>query len=149
MPIADAGFEGDGTTSGSNLLLVRGPTILVTVGLHPEHSPDGTVIPGKSVLALIDTGATLTCIDEALAQELKLPVIDKQTCSGIDGTCELDVYAAQVTAPSLGGISQYGRFGGVKLTQGGQMHQILIGRTFLQHVIMIYDGRTGSVRLSH
>jgi hypothetical protein len=54
---------------------------------------------------------------------------------------------AQVSFPALGFI-QYGTFAGVHLAQGGQQHNALIGRTFLQHFTMIYEGRSGAVTLS-
>lgn len=37
---------------------------------------------------------------------------------------------------------------GVKLSQGGQGHQALIGRNLLASMVLIYDGRTGSVTLA-
>ena len=43
---------------------------------------------------------------------------------------------------------QYGRFTGVDLAAGGQVHKALIGRTFLQYFTMVYVGKTGSVELS-
>lgn len=42
-----------------------------------------------------------------------------------------------------------GAFAGVDLKAGGQIHSALIGRTFLRHFKMIYDGRTGTVSLSN
>jgi hypothetical protein len=36
----------------------------------------------------------------------------------------------------------------VDLKAGGQIHSALIGRTFLKHFKMVYDGRTGTVTLS-
>jgi predicted aspartyl protease len=151
MPIVEAGFIDDATATGPQWLLGVGPTIQVIVGLHPAApmgGAEGTGPASRETFALIDTGATLTCIDDALAQELGLPVIDRQTCSGIGGSHDLDVYAAQIIAPGLGGLSQFGRFAGVKLADGGQAHKVLIGRSFLQSLIMVYDGRTGRVQLA-
>jgi hypothetical protein len=39
-------------------------------------------------------------------------------------------------------------FAGVHLVTGGQIHWALIGRTFLQHYTMVYEGRTGTVTIS-
>ena len=36
---------------------------------------------------------------------------------------------------------QYGIFHGVSLTEGEQPHRALIGRSFLQDMMLIYDGR--------
>jgi hypothetical protein len=42
----------------------------------------------------------------------------------------------------------YGAFAGVHLAAGGQVHQALIGRTFLRNMKMVYDGITGRVTIS-
>ena len=57
-----------------------GPSLAVDVG-HPPGA-DGSVPVGMpsavQVPALIDTGASLSCIDEQLAQDLKLPLINQE-----------------------------------------------------------------------
>jgi hypothetical protein len=42
----------------------------------------------------------------------------------------------------------WGEFAGVQLAAGGQRHQALVGRTFLQRFTMAYDGRTGEVTIA-
>jgi hypothetical protein len=37
---------------------------------------------------------------------------------------------------------------GVRLRAGNQPHQALIGRTLLAAMVLVYDGRDGSVRLA-
>ena len=44
-------------------------------------------------------------------------------------------------------ITHSGQFGGVHLVAAGQRHSALIGRSFLMHFKMTYDGRTGAVEL--
>lgn len=102
--------------------------------------------PSESVFALIDTGATESCIDDQLAKKLGLPIIDKQPCAGAGGTTTLEVYMAMIEIPSIR-FRQYGRFMGVHLAAGGQQHAVLLGRTLLQDMVMIYDGERGSVVL--
>jgi hypothetical protein len=69
----------DGKTAAvepSLALNLRGPIIQVTVTIE-QNTGKGKPLPTpKSGLALIDTGAMVTCIDEEAAQELGLPVID-------------------------------------------------------------------------
>jgi predicted aspartyl protease len=172
MPIADCGFpwylpetHPDGRVtlhSGQDLLLVKGPTIVVEVGFEatlfadPSKTPaialamaQGITVPStlKAVEALIDTGAAESCIDEDLANELQLPLIDKGKCSGVGGQHELNIYLGHIRIPALNQI-QWGRFIGARLTGGGQPHRALIGRAQLKAMILIYDGRTGAVTLS-
>jgi hypothetical protein len=53
---------------------------------------------------------------------------------------------AQVHVPSLP-YTIFGTFSAVDLAAGGQFHHALIGRTFLRHHKMVYDGKTGTVSL--
>jgi hypothetical protein len=56
------------------------------------------------------------------------------------------MHLAQVRAPTLG-FTIYGLFAGVHLKAGGQPHRALIGRTFLQNLTMVYEGKTGTVTI--
>ena len=58
----------------------------------------------------------------------------------------MDAFLVQMYIPSLR-HTIYGRFAGVNLTGGGQRHYALLGRTFLQNFTMVYEGRTGTVRI--
>lgn len=149
MPLVDAGFTKADGLPDFDTLYVYGPTVQVTVGHYspdPE-SPPAAPKPSKAVHALVDTGAYQSCIDSDLAVELGLPVIDKQLISGASGAQEHDVYMAHVTIPGLEFV-QYGRFTGVNLKAGGQEHSVLLGRTFLRSVIMIYDGIRAQVTIA-
>ena len=97
--------------------------------------------------ALVDTGASQTYIDTAVATALGLPIVDKETLSGSAGSHTVDVYLAQIHVPGLG-LTIWGRIAGVNLIAGGQTHAALIGRTFLQYLVMHYDGPTGRVTLT-
>ena len=123
-----------------------GPTLWVTVSHFAQDTQTGEK-PSQVVPALVDTGATESCIDSKLAEELGLPVIDEMDMSGVNGMQRHDVYLASVNIPDLEFL-QYGRFAGVDLRDGGQEHQALLGRTFLQNVILIYDGMRAQVTLA-
>jgi hypothetical protein len=141
------------------MLLKKGPTTAVEIGFDPGlfHTDPAKVQdaikaatatpPAKLVDALIDTGAVDSCIDEDLAQELKLPLIDQADGAGIGGKEKFNVYLGHIRIAALGTI-QYGRFMGVKLKAGDQPHQALLGRTVLQNMVLVYDGRDGTVRLA-
>ena len=78
---------------------------------------------------------------------LNLPVVDRRTVGGIGGAHEVNMHLAHIHIPSLASTI-YGLFAGVGLQAGGQRHQALIGRTFLQGFTMIYEGRTGTPLIS-
>jgi hypothetical protein len=126
-PSCECGFDDiPGGQKGSVLLVSQGPTLLK---------------------ALVDSGATESCIDSLLAAQLNLPIVDRRNVSGVHGSDPVNMHLAQVYVPALG-TTINGAFAGVHLTAGGQVHQALIGRTFLRHVSMVYDGRTGKVTIS-
>ena len=89
MPILHSQLAAQGNTpDGKTVALhpsiamqARGPLLQVTVTIE-ENAGKTLVSQGKTLptpktgIALIDTGASNTCIDEQAAQELGLPVID-------------------------------------------------------------------------
>jgi predicted aspartyl protease len=151
MRSTKCGFnEGEGLPPASDRLVTWGPTLMVDIGFDANYSAASKVspVPGVTGLhALVDTGATESCIDTLLAAKLKLPIVDRRSVSGVHGAKEVDVYLAQVHIVSLR-YTIYGAFAGVDLRAGGQLHSALIGRTFLKQFKMIYDGTTGDVELT-
>jgi hypothetical protein len=156
MPQTHCGFVDDPTAgvSGAALLVVYGPTIQVDIGFDPLFQPNSTapVPPPTPAItgqhALVDSGASECCIDSLLAVQLNLPVVDRRPVSGIHGSEEVNIHMAQIHVPSLS-HTVYGRFAGVHLAAGGQVHRAILGRTFLQHFKMVYDGTTGQVEISN
>lgn len=108
MPIADCGFpsalpipntDPQQFLSGRDALIRVGPTTAVEIGFIPDlfHADPNVVrqaldsarrqpLSQQLVPALIDTGATESCIDEELAHQLQLPLVDRQQGSGVGGT---------------------------------------------------------------
>ena len=106
-----------------------GPTIPVCIGFDVNfraNSKNAPCLPEQIYPALIDTGATESCIDSDLAALLGLLIVDIVRMGGIDGSAEFNLHAAQVMIPSLKSFI-YGRFAGVHLRAGGQPHQALPG----------------------
>lgn len=152
MPETLCGFKDIvGGATGADLLVAYGPTLKVDIGFDPSFKPGPPYtipVAGMSGIdALVDTGATESCIDSLLAGQLNLPIVDKRTVSGIHGSHIANVHLAQIHVPSLN-FTVYGPFAAVDLAAGGQMHKALIGRTFLQAFTLLYEGPTGSVKLS-
>ena len=138
----DCGFEGN-----PELLVFNGPTISINIGFDAEWDPSSPKIPKSDideVHALIDTGATVSCIDAQLATALNLPIVNREQMAGISGPYTANVYLAQVYVPSLD-FTIHGAFAGVGLHLGGQPHSALLGRTFLRRFELMYYGATGAV----
>jgi predicted aspartyl protease len=144
------GFDDGPLGTGQRLLVQFGPTLRVDIGFDVHFTPTSGRPPNlavKGVTALIDTGATASCIDSGLAMQLNLPIIDRQRVSGVHGVREVNMHLGHVVIPTLGKYIS-GAFAGVDLIAGGQPHHALIGRMFLQHFVLFYDGRTGLVSIS-
>lgn len=82
-----------------------------------------------------------------LARTLGLPVVDFVMIGGAAGASRHPLYAARVAIPVLE-IFQFGAFAGVDLAGGEQPHRVLLGRTFLQGTVMIYDGIRAQVTIA-
>jgi hypothetical protein len=141
---ASCGWDDRPTNSGQGILVELGPTLLVDIGFDPNYSSGGPdpVLAVRGVQALVDTGATASCIDSGLAMRLNLPIYDRQALSGVGDRHEVNMHLGHVFIPDLRKVIT-GQFYGVDLVAGGHSHHALIGRTFLQHFKFVYEGRTG------
>jgi hypothetical protein len=151
MPMIRCGFDDTPNgPSGQQHLVTWGPTLLVDIGFDPNFRAGvlNVPVPGvRGLHALVDTGATESCIDSLLAAQLNLPIVDRRPIGGVHGSQEVNMHLAQVHIPALP-FTIYGAFAGVHLRAGGQAHSALIGRTFLQSFTLTYNGRTGTVIIS-
>jgi hypothetical protein len=151
MPTTFCGFNDGPGYLGRDLLVQRGPTLFVNIGFDSEYDlAKGAPpkVPSQIIEALVDSGATESCIDSGLAMSLNLPVVDQRKVAGVGGAHDVNMHLAQIFIPSLN-YTIHGAFAGVSLAAGGQQHLALIGRTFLRNFVMVYNGLTGTVALSN
>ena len=142
----------NGTTlngaAGCRALQREGPTTEARVFLDLGYVLNQKTPPDMSncrvVEALVDTGAALSCIDEQLANDLDLPRMGSVEVSGVGGRETRELRLVQVYLPAFEKIS-YAKLAAVRLAEGGQRHQVLLGREFLEDYRMVYDGRSGVV----
>jgi predicted aspartyl protease len=100
-----------------------------------------------SGIALIDTGATSTCIDDAVAQQLQLPVVNVvNVASASHGSTVQNVYPIQIEVTGLPISIEAPNAIGAALAAQGLL--ALIGRDVLQHCTLFYNGLTGEITLS-
>jgi hypothetical protein len=76
-----------------------------------------------------------------------LPVHDEGEISGVGGRHRAFIYRARIFIPSLGRLL-FQPFTGVKLHEGEQWHRLILGRSFLRHYQLTYDGVTGQVEIA-
>lgn len=160
MPILHVQYSGTGTNHQGQTVQVdpklalqqRGPVIQVTVSLA-QASAQALVQAGKTAptpvsgLALIDTGATATCIDNAAAATMGLPVIDVVSMTSATHAnlpCNVHPIAIEVAGTKIN--IEAPRALGANLAAQGLL--LLIGRDVLQHCNLVYTGLVGTITLS-
>jgi predicted aspartyl protease len=134
------------------VLAQRGPILQVTVSiaqiLAVQLLQQGISLPAPvSGHALIDTGATATCIDDAVAGQLQLPVIDiVQVASASHASTRQNVYPAQIELGGTGITIDARRAIGAPLASQGLI--VLIGRDVLQQCTLFYNGPAGAFTIA-
>ena len=93
-----------------------------------------------------DPLATARARDE-LAQRLQLPIHDEGEISGVGGRHRAFIYTARIYIPQLDKLL-FQPFTGVKLYEGEQWHRVILGRSFLRHYRLAYEGATGQVGIT-
>jgi len=158
MPIFHIQISGQGKTPDGKVFQIppgvamqqRGPAIPVAITIEQNMgktlAQQGKIIPAKQGLALIDTGASQSAVDEQATKELGLPVVDvgKMTSASHDQhPCNL--YPVQFSIPpNL--VFQVPRAMGAVLSVQGYL--AIIGRDVLQHCVLVYNGGLGQITLS-
>ncbi len=88
--------------------------------------------------ALVDTGASVTCVTEEVARHANLPLIGKMPSAGVHGVREMNVYMADIILP-FGDPTRAGDFS-AQVTASRQVmefqtnsshYQALLGRDIL------------------
>ena len=96
--------------------------------------------------ALIDTGATATCVDRTAAEKAGLAVVDSGPMSSATHPNEIvPIYAGQLMIRGLCSVNINRAYGAVLETQG---LVALIGRDILSNCQLVYDGHDGSFTLA-
>jgi len=110
----------------------------------------GQTVPNRiSGIGLIDTGATLTCIDETILLSLGLNPIGQVNSVTANGPMLCNVYPARILFPVQGWTLDLGQSMGVNLkgqaipTDPPQPIIALLGRNLLERSVLIYNGITG------
>ena len=160
MPVLHAQIRAQGRAAdGSTVdlppavgLIQKGPVVQVSINIEQNVArqllQQGISLPSPiSGQALIDTGATSTCVDDAAAQQLNLPVVDVATiASASHATTQQNVYPVTIEVVGLPITINAPRAIGVNLAPQGLM--VLVGRDLLQHATFFYNGVDGSFTLS-
>jgi len=160
MPILHTQLNGMGTGPNGQsvqvppppLLVQRGPCVQVSISIAQSMSQQliqqGASLPVPvSGLALIDTGASSTCIDDAIAEQLGVPAIDVVTMhSASHAGHPANIYPVRFEVNGLPISLDVPRAMGAALASQGLA--MLIGRDVLQFCTLFYNGMSGAFTLS-
>jgi hypothetical protein len=99
-----------------------------------------------SGLALIDTGAISTCIDEETARQMRLPIVNVvNMASASHASTKANQYPVKLEVVGLPMSFNSAIATGAPLRIHGLI--ALIGRDMLQHCTLIYNGTIGQISL--
>lgn len=121
-----------------DLLVQDGPQIEVMIGFDTKLK-NTCPMP-----ALLDTGATYSCIDLELAKRLCLKQTDSRELVGAHEKRVTPFYRADIYIPQLK-CAWRDEFGELPLEENGFSCKVLIGRNLLSNLHLRYEGYTGKV----
>jgi len=143
-------------------LVAAGPRINVDV-LPPvvvekwAASSNVRLVSAPNVQALLDTGASVTGVDEEILRKLNYPPIGIVSLSTPSGTSSTRIYMVRLVIPSGADpgfppgipriIIDNVRVIAVKL--GNQPYKVLLGRDVLSKMILIYNGPHALITLGY
>ena len=120
------------------------------IGLHPAAA-EALVKAGEAVPAplagtgIIDTGASITSIGAAIAEQLGLAENGSAELRTASGPVTVPTYAFSVAIP---GLAQVQCHRGVGCDLGGQDIAMLLGMDLLSHCLFIINGPGGRLTIS-
>jgi hypothetical protein len=141
---------------GHRLLLDGGPLLLVTISipsalerdLAAKNLPMPQALRG---LALIDTGASRTCVDATAIRRLGVSAIDRAMCGTANGVVQQNLFPARFSFPAISLDIEFASVIGVDLTGQASMGQdivALVGRDVLSRCVLTYNGVGGFITLA-
>ena len=156
MPVYDGEFRTHTGQPDRGGLHRVGPVLPVEIAvpsaLSRFLSAQNQQIPApRAGLALIDTGATRSCVDSQIISSLGVNPIGIAFLGTARGRSKHHLYPAKFSFPAIKFEVEFGSVVGVDLSgQGvGNMQIIaLIGRDVLSRCILIYHGTRGSFSLA-
>ncbi len=133
-------------------LAASGPVLPVTITLSDKamrsYAETGEQpLPAVNGLAMIDTGATTTCFDEAAAKKAGLPTIGVTSMSSASHpNHEVPLFSGKITTPTVTINVEKGMGANLSAVSNGLI--ALIGRDVLKSAVLVYNGPDGHFSLS-
>lgn len=124
-----------------------GAIVDVVVSQPSANAQAGGEAPAaQTVRGLIDTGASISTIDDSVAMQLGLTQTGSVELGGVGGSSQRPIYAAKFVVPEFGVELDPIEVAGVSIPFADV--QILIGRDFLKQLRLDYKGSEGTFALT-
>jgi hypothetical protein len=138
---------------------ICGPALPVEIAVPSDHAKKlaaaGKAVPASvQGVALIDTGATATCIDVSVSTKLGLVAINQTTVLTPAGPAVQSIYAVRLEFPgcTLSAVDSWFALGSQLASSGqsvaGAPIMVLLGRDYLGGKLLVYNGLGGTWSLA-
>ena len=143
MPVSDTG----GHAGNGAELQLEGPKVTIEIGvptvLAEFLARSGLPVPSaRRGFALIDTGASITAVDEGVVASLGIQPIGQMKLSTPSQSRSSWLYAARLTCSAVA-MPPLEVLDIVGCSLQPQGFIALLGRNFLRNVVLVYDGPGG------
>jgi len=151
MPVHNVHPHGNIQVPAADLLAAHGLLLSVEISLPQAlanllTAQDKSLPPVGTGAALVDTGASCCCVEEALLQQMQLKPVSQVHVSSPNGNRLQNVYFTRLAFPGAPIPPLEIPVVGVQMNQGKTV--CLIGRDLLRHCVLIYNGPMGSYTIA-
>jgi predicted aspartyl protease len=160
MPILHVQYDGQAQATDGSIVKVppadvlsrQGPLVQVVISIgkffSEQLAQQGHELPSPVTgVALIDTGATTTCIDDSIALQMGMPAVDVvMMASASHAATRQNVYSVHMEIVGSPIRVEVPKAMGASLK--GQGIIALIGRDYLRHCTLYYNGIMGEITLA-
>lgn len=152
MPISNHFYLVDNKLN-PQVLLQRGPVLNIELSIPTALAKiwdrQGLQIPAPQAgIALLDTGASRSCVDKETIRQLNIPSIGIERVYTPQGNEEQHKYPVRISFPGTTlPTVEFGSAYGSTLKEQGLL--ALIGRDLLTHFSFIYNGPGGFISLAY
>lgn len=156
MPVYNGEFRTQEGQPGAGGLLRFGPILPIEIAIPSAlskllASQNEDIPPPVSGIALIDTGATRSCVDTSVISKLGVNPIGITALITASGQSQHHLYPAKFNFPAIKFEAEFSSIAGVNLSQqsiAGKQIIALIGRDLLSRCLFIYNGPKGSFSIA-
>ena len=134
----------------STALRMAGPRVYVTLSPFEDQikslAKKGDIPTSVTGTALIDTGASVTCIDRSAAEKAGLAIVDSGKISSVTHANEVvPIFAGRLDIHGLRTVNTFRAYG---VNLESQKLIALFGRDLLARCVLVYNGTDDSFSLS-